>query len=241
MKVEDLSLSFRDVARYVVPGSLFMALILWFLAAFMGFHLGGLRVDIGETILFLLAAYVAGHILDVLGNILLSKRANSCIDTLVKEINQSEESVLAGDFRRHLDECLRSRFKISLSSDQSFGLCHTYVRGRAEATEHYRLGALAGMYRGLLTVTRLGMMVSGMILVKHVLLWILPAMNVNIPVTPFFDYVEIHLIASVVLMIFSAIIFRPIRNEMESIAAFYVMETYQAFYTACMREGEAVE
>ncbi|RPH92861.1 hypothetical protein EHM69_11810 [candidate division KSB1 bacterium] len=242
MKAEDLSLSFRDIMRYVVPGAVALAIIIWFLNGFVGIHFGTFDADLGTSILFLLASYVVGHVLDLFGGIVLGKRMNSLAKNTVVAVKNASPDTFTQEFRDKLSQKVRERFNLPLETDEVFDLCDNAILGETAAQGRERLGALSGLYRGMLEAAWLGIGFSGLVVLKHLVLYILPLLNIIVPVTAFLDYEELHLVVGIVLLVLFVILLKPIRRRTESMTESYVYETFHAFYViATKKKDEAAD
>jgi hypothetical protein len=239
MKAQDLTLSFRDVARYIVPGSAAVALILWFMIAFAGVHIDSWNPGLGDSILFLLAAYVAGHILDMLSNRFPILQYNRITEKIVEDIRSGKDAWFSPEFRERLDNKIREHLHVPLSSVEAFSLCDTFITGHQTAREQERYTALTGLYGGLYMSCWLSVVLSTLVSLKHVVLLILPLFNVIIPVTSFLDFAETQLIGGLVVLCGSVFLLRPLHAETVGLNESYVLETYRAFYVLCaQRESE---
>ena len=235
MKAQDLTLSFRDVARYIVPGSVAAALVLWFLAAFAGVHMELWNPGLGDSILFLVAAYVLGHILDILSNRFPSLRYDRITDKVIEAVRSGRDEWFSAEFRAQLDGKIQEYLHVSLSGPDAFNLCDTYITGHQSAREQERFTALTGLYGGLYMSCWFAVASSALIVLKHVLLLALAFFNVIIPVTPFLDYEETQLASGLIVLIGSVLLLRPLRSETVGLNESYVLETYRAFYSLCVQ------
>jgi hypothetical protein len=237
VKAEDFSFSFRDVMRYVVPGALAIGLTLWFLKAFLDVNFSMWNPDLGDSIIFLLASYVVGHCLDLLGDRFLGGRLNSLQDKIQQQIHGGSYSGFTAEFRAKLNEMIQHKFGLPLSNEDINDICYNYLvqNKAAQATERYI--AIQGLYRSLLVSIWIGLIFGASVLLKNAMLWLLTQSTVTIPVQGFFDFNLTDLATGFCLLAFFLLILRPLRTQLETFSEFAVADIYRSFYAYCARES----
>jgi hypothetical protein len=230
MKTDDLGFTFRDIARYLVPGTVAGVLVVWFLVAFAGVSIEMSNVDFGDSVLFLLIAYALGHVLSVVNSATLDKMLGRKLESIAKEIADGKGGHFSPQFRDRLNQCVQSRFGVELSCDDAFDLCDCAIGGQPESREQERYAALSGLYGDLLMAVSAGIGMCLLVGLKHLALLILPTFNVIIPPTPFLDYHEAHLVLGVLGFVVLTALWFPVRREARCLCESMYLETYRAFY-----------
>jgi hypothetical protein len=232
------SLTFRDIAGYIVPGTVFLAVLLEFLSGFVGLATSLWDTGIGIVLLFLLASYVAGHLIRVLEWILMHGGTGRQRTQLVTRVYEVDTSVFSPEFVLRLAGYVERTFGLPLSNPDVFPLCRAYTVQHGTSHHYERKLALGHLLSGLHTVAWIGIAFSMLTILKHLLLLLLPLFNVIIPVTAFLDFDEAHLIVSIVSLLVFALLVRPLKSRARHYVKEEVESVYYEFYAVCSGQNQ---
>jgi len=232
------SLTFRDIAGYIVPGTVFLAVLLEFLSGFVGLAVSMWDAGLGAVLLYLLASYVAGHLIRVLEWVIQRGGTGTQRTELVTRVYEDETSVFTPEFKARLAASVEKTFGLPLSNPDVFPLCRAYTVQHGTSHHYERKLALGHLLSGLHTVAWIGLAFSLLTILKHLLLLLLPMFNVIIPVTAFLDFDEAHLVVSVVLLIVFGLLVRPLRSRARHYVKEEVESVYYEFYAVCSGQSQ---
>jgi hypothetical protein len=181
---------------------------------------------------------VAGHLIRVLEWILLRGSAGQQRTQLVTHVYEDNTSVFSPEFRTRLAAYVESTFGLPLSNPDVFPLCRAYAVQHGTSHHYERKLALGHLLNGLHTVAWIGIAFSLLTILKHLLLVLLPLFNVIIPVTPFLDFDEAHLIVGVVSIVVFGMLVRPLRSRARHYLKEEVESVYYEFYAVCSGQNQ---
>ncbi|HEX6797129.1 MAG TPA: hypothetical protein VF116_05365 [Ktedonobacterales bacterium] len=177
--------NFYDFVGYIIPGAAVLALIYWLYVGM--FHQpADLAVDsLGDSIIFLAAAYFAGHVVQALSRPLAKRLAPKAFDEQYsKELLSAKNSHFTEVFKADLVKAIGQVFNVSvtLSDDaqdrpsqsvaaetraEAFALCYALIVQQSADTHTALFDGIYGLLRGMFMVLCLAIPVAAAIIIRN--------------------------------------------------------------------------
>lgn len=183
--------NFYDFVGYVIPGAAMLALIYWLYVGLFD-QPAGLTVDsLGESLIFLAAAYFVGHVVQAFGLIMtrrLGVRAFAEYDS--EQLLRADDPHFTPAFRADLVTAIARVFDLTVTApgsaqDQSpeissaqaqmqagrdvFDLCYSLIVQEGADAHTELFNGIYGLLRGMFTVLCLAIPVAIAIIIRNVL------------------------------------------------------------------------
>lgn len=187
--------NFYDFVGYVIPGAAMLALIYWLYVGLFD-QPAGLTVDsLGESLIFLAAAYFVGHVAQALGLIMtrrLGVRAFAEYDS--QQLLRADDPHFTPAFRANLVTAIAHVFNLTVASPggasgqspeilpapapaqartqacrDAFDLCYSLIVQEGADAHTELFNGIYGLLRGMFTVLCLAIPVAIAIIIRNVL------------------------------------------------------------------------
>lgn len=239
MRYEVSLLSPRDIVVNLIPGAVLLGLFLWFLDGFVGMLINLLTLGSGlvPLVMWIVAAYAAGIIINLLRQYFGADRAERADVDYVAGVLSDTDTSFSAALKSGILKRARMLFG-EVAGQELFSLCLDYTTQHHAAKRAEATRAIAELYRGLLAVVWVGVFVSGLIALKHLILLLLPHFGFVFPVTAFLDYEVAHLAMGTVFLFVSLVAVKALRARAEVCARSAVREVYTGFLTLTSTESE---
>lgn len=150
--------NFYDVYGYFIPGALLIA-VLWFPYALVT---GVPSADLAEAAVWIVAAYVAGHVLQIVASKILtsSKRAGDRYRAPSDLLLNPATSTFSNDFREKVAAKIKASFDLDVSVEKNRGLafflCRNRVIGSKTASYVEQFEGMYALMRGISAAAAVG-------------------------------------------------------------------------------------
>lgn len=176
-------LNFYDFLSYIIPGSLAVFLVLYFMGSILGTP--GVLISyvsgFGETIVFLIVGYFAGHLIQARGRQIELRQKDEWGGYFSIQFLRESNDFYTADFRRTLKRNAESEFGLPVDIagngviqeqkdkryQEIFNLCYDFVvqKGVSRSTDIHN--GIYGMFRGAIVVWEIGIFVALVAAVRH--------------------------------------------------------------------------
>lgn len=239
--------NFYDFVGYVIPGALILLLLYWFILGFFNLELLIKVTSIGESLLFLAASYFLGHLIQALGNLIEKKQVEKWGGWFSEQFLRDDNEYYTPEFKSKLKECAQEIFGLSLNSSsedeqikknkrqETFSLCYSLVVQEDAAIHTEIFNGIYSLYRGLLASVWVGVVVSGIISLKHLLWFLFSLLDWTLPKSEFFYFEKLQLELGIAFLIFFIVTIRPLESRFKRFAKHFANSVYRNFYVWCKR------
>lgn len=192
--------NFYDVLGYLIPGSIATLALYWFGVA--GLRLSGLPAlggDLGSSLVFVGAAYVAGHLVQSIGHWWEGRSSDRSGGRLSERLLLPASALNAVERKHQFSADLQNRIidsaqKLFVLPDapsnpreaavwrrELFEQCYALLV-QEDSVQHTEVFlAINGLSRGLVVASLIALAASGLLAVRQGLLWIIPALGIHVP------------------------------------------------------------
>jgi hypothetical protein len=243
--------NFQDLANYLMPGIVFLLLLIWLSFGFIGLKIQPDISSIGALAIILILGYVLGSVAQAVGNVLEARYEKKWKGKYGDIVLRSDNEILTPKFKAqvihyiqaglHLDVISttgqNSSAEIKHARMEAFHECQTLLVQTNSSQRVDIFQGLYGLYRGLLAVGVIGVVISALIFLKQVTILGLGVNGVSVPNHPFFAYDELQLIASIAVFVLFVIARLPLYRRLRRFAEHYAVAVYQSFYAWCISRG----
>jgi GAF domain-containing protein len=243
--------NFQDLANYLMPGIVFLLLLIWFSFGFIGIKIQPDISSIGALAILLILGYVLGSVAQAAGNVLEGRYEKKWKGKYGDIVLRSDNDVLTSTFKAQVIHYIQAGLHLDVVSTtaensspeikharmEAFHECQTLLVQSNSAQRVDIFQGLYGLYRGLLAVGAIGMVISALIFLKQITILGLEANGFSLPNHAFFTYDEVQLIASISVFVLFAIARLPLYERLRRFAEHYAVAVYQSFYAWCVGRG----
>lgn len=178
--------NFYDFVGYIIPGAAVLALIYWLYVGF--FHQpADLAVDsLGDSIIFLAAAYFAGHVVQALSRAVAKRLAPKAFgEQYSKQLLSAKDHHFTDAFKADLVKAIAQVFSLSAAppsttqgqppaippgtGSDAFDLCYSLIVQQSADAHTELFNGIYGLLRGMFMALCLAIPVAIAIIVRNVL------------------------------------------------------------------------
>ena len=240
--------SFYDFLGYIIPGAILLLAVIYWAESVLGFDLVtvGSISGVGQTTLFLIVAYLVGHVMQALGQQLEVREIGRWGGYFSVQFLRPDSTFYTDDFRRKLLDAADDTFHLAPLEDppddqardkrlqEIFGLCYAYVtqRGIAQYAEIHN--ATYGFFRGTLVLWISVIVLFSIAELRHV----------SVAVASAFDYSQIsidevkwHIAIAGVAVILATCTLPLLRDRFAHFGRRFVDAVYRSFYAFVVSGG----
>lgn len=240
--------NFYDFVGYVIPGGLILALLYWFCLGFFALEWPIKLNSIGESLLFLAASYFFGHLIQALGNMIERRRVKKWGGWFSEQFLREDNDFYTSEYKTKLKECANQKFGLSTDlpsgneeiqkkrRQEIFSFCYSLIVQENVAVHTEIFNAIYSLYRGMLASVWIGIIISSIITLKHLIWWIFSKLNITFPPFAFFHFEKLQLELGIALLAFFIVCIHPIEARLKRFARHFANSVYRSFYVWCKRK-----
>jgi hypothetical protein len=239
MEFERDSFSLTGSVPYLIPGILIIALFQWFGAGFIGIVAVASDRSVGSALVFILMAFAAGHILNLLRKSVYSKDTAHSEEQLALQMVRENDSHFSPEVKKDLARFSETVLGVPSTSPEFFRLCCSFVMQKNVAMRAERTAARRELLSLFSITGDLGVLAGALIALKHLFFKMLPMFDIELPVTPFTDYDQTQMMIGLVAAIVLFLIRRPLKKLIISAKEQTADAVIRAFYLSCKLDENA--
>ncbi len=236
--------NFYDFLGYLMPGAAALALVYWLLTGFLGLGVPLTLDSVGESIVFALAAYFAGHLVQILGKRIERRKLAEWGGWPSERLLDDADDFYTPQFKAELRGLAREVFRLSRADEQApnytrqlFYLCYALVMQEGHSGQTEIFNATYSLYRGMYVALRLGMVVAALVGLKHLALLAASLASLPVPGTVFFHYSDLHLALAALTLLVAVAALPRLARQWRRFSRHFANSVYRNFYVWCMRNG----
>jgi hypothetical protein len=244
----DIDFNFYDFVSYIIPGTFLFGLLYWFLKGFCALELTIEINSIGESVLFIVASYSLGHLVQVVGNVIEERQKEKWGGWFSEQLLRPDNKHYSMEFKAHIKKFIREIFELSPDispggeeiskkrRQEVFGLCYSFIVQEKIASHTEIFNGIYGLFKGFLSVVWIGIPLSVLIISKHLLWFVLSLKNVSLPEGLFWQYDLLQVKIGVPLLVVSILLIHPMECRFKYFAEKFADSVYRTFYVWCEKE-----
>jgi hypothetical protein len=198
--------------------------------------------------LFLAASYFLGHLIQALGNVIEGKQVNKWGGWFSEQFLRDDNNYYSSEFKAKLKECVKLKFGLLPEASSAaeeiqrkrrqeiFYFCYSYIVQENAALHTEIFNGIYSLYRRMLAAVWVGVFVSGIISLKHLLWLFLSELKISLPQCTFFLYEKLQLTLGIGFLIFFLVTIRPLKARFKRFAQHFANSVYRNFYVLCKRK-----
>jgi len=233
--------NFYDFIGYIIPGAFIFILLFWFLFAFFSFELPFKVISIGGSILFLFFSYFLGHLVQSLGNIVEKKLLEKWGGWFSEQFLRDDNNYYTCEFKNKLKKITCELFGFSYNGssndeeqkkrrEQIFNLCYSLIVQKNVALHTEIFNGIYGLYRGILIVWDVGIIISFLITLKHLMWLFFLVQDIEPPIGPFWRFENFQLILGIIFLFFFIFSHSTLESRLKRFSQRFVDSVYRNFY-----------
>lgn len=236
-----------DFIGYLMPGAFVLALVYWLLVGFLGLPLPLSLDSVGESIVFLVAAYFAGHLIQMLGKRIERGKIEQWGGWFSERFLDDDDNFYSPEFKARIRALAQQVFHLTPASPGSpasrqqtreiFNLCYSLVMQEGIGAQTEVFNATYSLYRGMLAGMRVAVGVGALVGVKHLALYLLGWRGVPLPTVPFYAYSDLHLALAVLMLALAAVAIPRLAHQWKVFSQHFANSIYRGFYVWCIRRA----
>jgi hypothetical protein len=233
-------LNFYDLVGLLIPGGMVLGFFYWFCVGFIGLSLSLDAVGLGESILLIGIAYLAGHVVQALGNRgekgAQEKQGGGLPSALLM---RDEDEHYSAEFKQQFKSAAEKTFGLPYQVEEGagekaaqtrrrelFDLCYTLLV-QEDAAKHVEIfNGTYSLIRGAISALWVGVAVSLLILLKEVGLFFGWLQGI----IPGWSYDWAQLISGALGLILSFFAQRLLKERFERFGRRFADGVYRSFY-----------
>ena len=239
---------FYDFLGYIIPGAILLLALTYWAESVLKFDLVtvGSISDVGQTTLFLIVAYLVGHLMQAFGRQLEKREAKSWGGYFSVQFLRPDDTFYTQDFKKRLLHAIREAFGLTPLVDppdnktrdrrlqEMFDVCYTYViqRGIGQHAEIHN--ATYGFFRGALVLWLVVIPLFFVAVLRHASIAVASALDYN--QTPF-DEVKWHLTVAGMAALLAGVTYPLLRERFQHFGRRFVDAVYRSFFVSVSSGG----
>jgi len=234
-------LTFYDFLGYIVPGSILLLILVYWAESVVEFDLitVGSISGTGETVLFLVVAYLAGHLIQVAGRRFELSEKGKWGGYFSVQFLRPDSSYYSAEFRERLLGRVHETFDIAPLQDEGdekardgrlqeiFNLCYTLVVQRGISQHADIHNAIFGMFRGVIVLWLFAIALFTIAVLRHSAVTVASVLDYN--ETPI-DEVKWHLVVTGLAAFAAVATLGSLRDRFRHFGQRFVDAVYRSFY-----------
>ncbi|HEX9987795.1 MAG TPA: hypothetical protein VGE45_04855 [Chloroflexia bacterium] len=240
-----VSFTLYDLASYVLPGALVLVLFYWLTTGVAGVILQLNFDSLGNSIFLLGASYIVGHLIQAIGRYMERWSEQKWGGKYNERLMRVDDDYYSHDFKTSYKAAASDVFALSLPDESKpeqaaarrrelFDLSLYLVVQEKAADQYAILDANFALYRGLLPAMWFGLLVSSLVLIKHVSVLALSAIGFlsssAASQSYFFVFDYAHLILGMILTPLFVLGVRIVSWRFETSSRRFVHMIYRNFF-----------
>lgn len=239
--------SFYDFLGYIIPGAILLLAVIYWAESVLEFDLVTVASisDVGQTTLFLIVAYLVGHLMQAFGRRLEKTEAKSSGYFSVRFL-RPDATFYTQDFKKQLLDAIQETFALTPLVDppdnetrdrrlqEMFNVCYTYViqRGIGQHAEIHN--ATYGFFRGALVLWLVVIPLFFVAVLRHASIAVASALDYN--ETPF-DEAKWHLVVAGMAVLLAGVTYPIVRERFQHFGRRFVDAVYRSFFVSVSSGG----
>jgi hypothetical protein len=240
--------SFYDFLGYIIPGAILLLALTYWAESVVKFDLVtvGSVSDVGQTTLFLIVAYLVGHLMQAFGREFEKREARNWGGYFSVQFLRPDATFYTEDFKSQLLDAIRGTFGLTPLVDapdsemrdrrlqEMFNVCYTYViqRGIGQHAEIHN--ATYGFFRGALVLWLVVIPLFFIAVLRHAAIAVASGLDYN--QTPF-DEVKWHLVVSGTAVLLAGATYPFLRERFKHFGWRFVDAVYRSFLVSVSSGG----
>lgn len=242
--------SFYDFLGYIIPGAILLLAVIYWAESVLEFDLVtvGSISGVGQTTLFLIVAYLVGHLMQAFGRRFEVRETERWGGYFSVQFLRPDDTFYTDDFKGKLLDAIHTTFGLAPLADppddeardrrlqEMFAICYTYViqRGIAQHAEVHN--ATYGFFRGSLVLWLSVIVLFFLAELRHASVAVASALDYN--QTPI-DDVKWHLVIAGVAVLLATFTLPLLRDRFAHFGRRFVDAVYRSFYAFVSSGGMA--